>query len=166
MRLFVAIAVAAPCLVHAQLTDWKRMVIEDRMGGPPTIAFYADSSERFPGATEKAALVIGCEKKRPKLVISAGVQLQPEYGGGTTARIKLDEGAAVTVSGSESTSGDGMFINGPAEWIRRIAGAKRVMLEVTPFRRGKGVVSVMVAGLAVHATEIEKHCGIRLAAPK
>lgn len=166
MRRTAAILALAPSICGAQLTDWKRFELKDRMGDSPTIAFYAESSERFTGASDKAGILIGCKGKKPTLVVNANVQLQPELGGRTSARIRLDDGAAVAVSGNESTSGDAVQIESPAQWVRNLAKAKRALVEVEPYRRGKSVAAFSVAGLAVHAAEIEKHCGIRLVTPK
>lgn len=161
---FVAVTSGA---AGAQLTDWKRYEPDDRMGDGRNIAFYAESSEKFPGtmSTSRPTLLIGCSKKKAKFVIMAEVQIQPdsnlEYGQ-RAARIKLDEAKPIRIVGSEANSGDAIYVGDAPGWIRRLAKAKFSLVEVTPFRHGPSTVKIAVAGLSAHAKEIAEHCGIQL----
>lgn len=167
MRRALALLALLPVTAGAQLTDWQRVELRDPMGDGKAIAFTASSSERYPGAIRKDApsLVIGCSKKRPKFIIVAEVQLQPDHSleyGQRGARIKLDDAKPIRTTGRETTSGDAIHLGDPASWIKRMAGAKRALVEVTPYRHGPSVVTFMVSGLNVHAKEIAEHCGIQL----
>ena len=154
---------------EAQLTDWKRVPVESRMGEAPMIAFYAQASERFVDGARKGKpmLMIGCGPNRARFAIMAEVQIQPETGGAygqRSARIRLDDGKPIRIVGQESNAGSDIYVPDGAAWIKRLASAKIAMVEVTPFRHGPTAIPFAVAGLDVHAKEIEQYCGVKLKA--
>lgn len=163
----LALMACAAGSASAQLSDWRVQRTEDRMGDGVSIGIYATASEWFTSdrRADKPSLLIACTKKRARLGIMAEVQLQPDQSAGygrVPARIKLDDSPAVRVVGEEVNSGDAIIVPDGANWIRKLAKAKRVMVEVTPFRGAPTAIPILVSGLDVHAKEIAEYCGVKI----
>lgn len=165
IRPVVAVAIALAVSAPAGASDWSRHEMSSRMGDPATLTFYAESRERFSGGEPGNApmLVIACERGRARFAIGAAVQLQPESTYKVRhVRIRLDDGKPISIAGEENTGGDAVHIGDAAAWIRRLAGAKVALVEVTPYRKGASTVAFPVSGLGEHADELAARCGVKL----
>lgn len=152
---------------HAQQDSWVMLTGTNRMDGQQSISLVTVSPDKFSRGRRVAELHIRCQMGEADLIVKAHAQIELESnpGDARSMRIKFDDDRAQKERGTESTSGDALFIAFPRIWIKRIAGARVMYVELTTFRSGPSNVKFAVGGLYKHRAEVAKHCGIELPAP-
>lgn len=146
---------------------WQLQETENKMDGTTGIYLRVLGTPPLPGQIGQPklpSLAFQCTSKKVQFIIDTEVQLQPTGGsyGSRKARVKLDDEKPETIVGTESTSGDAIFVGNASAWLKRLAAAKVAKVEVTPFRHAPAVADFAVFGLPWFANVIDRHCGIRL----
>src|SRR6185437_13878154 len=120
-----------------------------------------DDSEQYSlssGEPESGMIGIRCERGKIDIVIVTKDQIEPEYGGGHTARLKFDSEKPVSQQWSESTNGKGLFSKSPRVMLKQMLRAKVMLYEFTPFQAANRVISFNMDGLSTAFAPMAKAC--------
>ncbi len=85
--------------------------------------------------TERPLLVLRCEEGKTELYLITGMTAEPEYGnyGGTTLRIRLDDGKAFKRNARQSTDRKAYFISSPVGLAKQMEKSSRILIGFVPF---------------------------------
>lgn len=112
------------------------------------------------GRQLRSRLAIQCEpKKPPTLIADLGFPIARTSRG--AARIKFDDAAPKSITGSASTDNQALFLPNPGALIQQLAKAKEFRVEVTAATQQDVILAFMVDGLSAHAADLAS-CGIKL----
>lgn len=78
--------------------------------------------------------------------------------GGHTVRIRIDEQKAVSEKWSDSTDNKGLFAPRPMEILKKMAKAKTMLFEFTPFNASPVTVTFDVHGLDGQLSNADVPC--------
>jgi len=146
----------APVPAKQAPSHWRVSLKKSEMDGVVTTTLVADSSN-FSGA---GGLAIRCGGNKAEVYVALGDYVQPELGGGHSARIKFDSEEPISEDWYESTDSKGLFSHYPLPLLHRLLTAKKFLFEFTPFEASKHVLSFDLTGLSRALTPaILKSCG-------
>lgn len=162
-KLAAAVAVAAAIAPGTGTAKgWEAGSSIDKMSGAKStmITTYAVLPPSFKGRQLRSRLFIQCEpKKAPALIAELGFPIARTSKG--EARIKFDDAAPKTVTGSISTDREALFLPGPASLIQQLSKAKEFRVEVTAVTQQPIILAFAVGGLSEQTAALTA-CGIKL----
>jgi type VI secretion system protein VasI len=175
--------VAATPSVGAPLDD-KWLVTENPspMDDSKTVVLRLESESTIQGplGTVKPTLFLRCKEKKTDVYVSTEMAARIEEGldGGPSAfhtvRIRLDDGTATQEAWTESTDHRALFVpdmvydssgnfaaisGGVVAFAKRLAGAKTLVFEFTPFDGTPQTTRFNLQGLNKHLRRIGEACG-------
>lgn len=109
---------------------------------------------------ETPSLVAVCREGKTEAYLETGMPLNPELGKfhEYTVRLRFDDGAPRTERWNQSTDDKAVFSPHPVAFLKQLAKAKTLKVEVTPFNASPGVATFYVAGFAGPLGKISTVC--------
>jgi hypothetical protein len=105
-------------------------------------------------ATSRPELLVRYKEGDFDVYIFTDMPANPELGtDDCTVRIRLDKQEAYTEHWSEATNHRSLFSPDPLDLVRRMAAAKVMVFEFTPFNASPQIITFDVHGLARHMDE-------------
>jgi hypothetical protein len=146
--------------------------------GPPIKWFYSINTSRLddtPGAIARLEaedeitgwlnqkhtpeLFVRCKEGEIDVYINVGMAATVEYGYGShTVRLRLDDARPFRERWSQSTDNEALFAPRAASLARKIAAARTLLFEFTPFNASPQTVEFDVQGLDKFLPGIEAAC--------
>lgn len=167
----------------AQSTDkWKVSTSRSPMDDSQTVVLSVDSDDMVQGplGEVRPTLIVRCKEKKTAVYVVTGMAAKIEEGidGGPSdshkVRLRLDDGPASYDSWGESTdhkvlfAGDVVYDSnghfseisgGAALFAKKLASAKTLSFEFTPFNGNPQAVRFDIRGLDTHLAEVAEPCG-------
>lgn len=104
-------------------------------------------------------LVVRCQEGKTDVYVDTGMPATVESAfGGHTVRIRIDEQRAVSEKWSDSTDNKGLFAPKPMELLKKLAKAKTLLFEFTPFNASPTIITFEVHGLGQHLSKANVPC--------
>ena len=154
-------AAIEPAPAPAPTDKWQENTGTSAMDDSPTVTYALTAEYDITGwlKTSRPALYVRCFEHKTAVLVHTDMAANVEYGGGHTVRIRLDDEPAFTEEWSESTNHEALFAPNPIALARRIARAKRMRFEFTPFNASRTTVEFDVTGFGNHIGEVANTCG-------
>jgi hypothetical protein len=131
--------------------------------GNATVSYLLESPEHVAGwlRRKKPRLVIRCQDRRTEVYVDIGMPASVEYGKKQrhTVRLRFDDAPATQEVWAESTDDKALFAPNPIQTALRVARAKTVKLEFTPFNADVQVATFDVTGADTVVTHVARACG-------
>jgi hypothetical protein len=132
------------------------------MDGSRTVRYQLKASSILEGwlSAEQPVLVASCSEHKIEAYLVTNMPLSPELGKFQkyTVRLRFDSGSPRAEQWSESTDGKAVFAPSPLAFLKRVAKAKLLRMEVTPFRANPGVATFEVDGFVRPLKQITDTC--------
>jgi hypothetical protein len=132
------------------------------MDGSRTVQYRLRSDELLVGwlTAERPVIVAECREKKISAYLVTGMSLRPELGRFQkyTVRLRFDSKPPTSEAWSESTDDKAVFAPQPAAFLKRVAQAKTLRVEVTPFNSNPGVATFHVDGFSEPLSKITAAC--------
>ncbi|HEY6320163.1 MAG TPA: hypothetical protein VJA16_01250 [Thermoanaerobaculia bacterium] len=108
----------------------------------------------------RPALVLRCQEHKLDAYVVTGFSSSVELGRfhEHTVRLRLDDGKAVRSTWSESTDNKALFAPNAVALVHRLAGAKTLRFEFTPFNANPQIAEFNLEGLNDHLPTLEEAC--------
>jgi len=133
-----------------------------QMDGSRTVHYQLRSDDLLVGwlTAERPVIVAECRERKVSAYLVTGMSLRPELGRFQkyTVRLRFDSHNPTTEAWSESTDGKAVFAPRPAAFLKRMAQAKTLRVEVTPFNSNPGVATFHVVGFSEPLAKITETC--------
>lgn len=106
-------------------------------------------------------LIIRCKENETNVFVNTETAAQPELGLYDQARVRLrfDERAPERQTWTESTDDEALFAPNPISLARRIAKAKSLRFEFTPFNAPPAVATFSLEGAGAGVKGVARACG-------
>jgi hypothetical protein len=93
-------------------------------------------------------LIIRCEAHKTEAYVVTGVSAQPEPGqvGKHTVRLRFDDHQQEREIWDQSADDKALFSQSPVRFVKKVAGARTLTFEFTPFQASPAVATFSVAG--------------------
>ena len=129
----------------------------------PTVSYLLESSEPIAGwlRQEKPRLVIRCQERRTEVYVDVGMPASVEYGKDDrhTVRLRFDDAPVTQEAWTDSTDDKALFAPNPIQLAHRVARAKTVTFEFTPFNAKAQTATFDVTGADAVVTHVARACG-------
>jgi hypothetical protein len=147
----------------AQHSGWTGGETErSQMDSSRTVRYQLRSDELLEGwlTTERPVLVAECRERKVEAYLVTGMSLRPELGHFQkyTVRYRFDNNPPTSELWSESTDNKAVFAPRPTAFLKRVAKAKALRIEVTPFNSNPGVATFHVDGFSEPLAKIMDAC--------
>jgi hypothetical protein len=133
-----------------------------QMDGSRTVHYQLRSDELLEGwlTTERPVLVAECQERKVEAYLVTGMSLRPELGHFQkyTVRYRFDNNPPISELWSESTDNKAVFAPHPTTFLKKVAQAKTLRIEVTPFNSNPGVATFHVDGFSEPLAKITEAC--------
>lgn len=133
-----------------------------KMDSSRTVRYQLRSDEILKGwlTTERPVLVAECSERKIEAYLVTGMSLRPELGHFQkyTVRYRFDNNSPISELWSESTDDKAVFAPRPTAFLKRVAQAKNLSIEVTPFHSNPGVATFHVDGFSEPLAKITEAC--------
>jgi hypothetical protein len=151
---------------EAQYPTWKGGESErSQMDGSRTVQYRLRSDDILEGwlSVEKPVIVAECRERKIEAYLVTGMPLNPELGRFQkyTVRLRFDNNVPTSETWSASTDDKAVFAPRPVVLLKRIAQAKILRVEVTPFNSNPGVATFHVEGFSEPLAKITGACRSR-----
>jgi hypothetical protein len=141
---------------------WAIETGRSKMDDSPTVVLSAQASNQIEGWLERyrPELIVRCREGKTTVYAVTGMPAQPEYGKfeEATVRLRLDNRAPETEVWSESTDGKALFAPDAMALIPKLATAKRLRFEFTPFNSSGVLAEFSISGLDAYIGKIAGAC--------
>jgi hypothetical protein len=99
-------------------------------------------------AREVPHLIIRCQQHKTEVYVVTGVSTQPELGkvGKHTVRLRFDQDQQEREIWDQSADDQALFSQHPIRFVRKVARARTLTFEFTPFQAGPATATFSVAG--------------------
>jgi hypothetical protein len=147
-------------------SQWQVREERSAMDGSKTVTVLREAENDIQGWLEvkKPTLLVRCKERQTDVYVATGMAASVEYGTDDhTVRLRFDDGAPITQHWSESTANDALFAPNAVQLARRMAKAKTVAFEFTPFDANPAVVRFNLDGLRPHPDTVASACGWQIA---
>jgi type VI secretion system protein VasI len=116
--------------------------------------------EGWPRQRVRPTLIVRCHERRTDVYVVTGMSSQPVYGelDKGHVRVRFDDEQSRNELWSESTDSKALFAPNPVSMARRIAKAKTLLLEITPFNSSPDTIRFYVSGFDAHLDDLVKTC--------
>ena len=130
---------------------WRRSQDQSKMDDSRTVLYMLDAENSATGwlRAQRPTLIARCKEHSLEAYISTGMSARPELGmhDAATVRIRLDGDVAKEEVWGESTSNSSLFSPDPYGFLRRVAFARQLLFQFTPFNATPQTIEFDVAGL-------------------
>lgn len=160
----VAAPVAAPPEPPA-FGRWDVSESTDKMDGVTNVTLMLMSDDvlplAFPYNDRYGRLVIRCKQRKTDLYVVTQTPVRSNYGefDESDIRYRFDDGKPIHATFSESTDNSAIFAPSPVHLAKRLASAKKWLVEFTPYDAGPVTVSFSLDGLAGALPKVSAACG-------
>jgi len=141
---------------------WRVTEEPSQMDGSKTVLLALDADNEIEGWLKKSrpTLIVRCHEGKTDVYATLGVSANPERGryNEYTVRIRLDDQPATKQTWGSSTDNEALFARNGAALADQISGAKRMLLEFTPFNASPATVEFNVAGLEKDLPKVKAAC--------
>jgi hypothetical protein len=147
-------------------SQWQVREQRSAMDGSKTLTVFPEAENDIQGWLEvkKPTLLVRCKERQTDVYVATGMAASVEYGTDDHAvRLRFGDGAPIAQHWSESTANDALFAPNAVQLARRMAGAKTVAFEFTPFDANPAVVRFNLDGLRPHLDTVASACGWQIA---
>lgn len=154
---------SAPSAVPSD--HWRVSQDTSPMDGSETVTLDLDSEDSIQGwvKSEKPTLIIRCKENRTEVYVVTGMAASVEFGTeGHTVRTRLDDRKPVSQRWSDSTDHKALFAPNPIPLAKRLANAKKLAFEFTPFEASPAIAEFDLTGLESHLGKVASACGWRV----
>lgn len=140
--------------------SWARHTEESKMDGVTNVTYATRSTSTLRnsiGRDEEAKLVLRCNQRKTEAFI-----VWPVYVGSHDmhqVEIKVDNGKIEKSAWSPSTDGTAVFRSKPVNWIKSLAGGKKLIVRLAAYQRIPEEVEFDITGIDGATDEIAKTCG-------
>jgi hypothetical protein len=141
---------------------WQVQEGTSPMDGSKTVTLTLRSEDEVKGWLEstRPSLVIRCREKETDAYVVTGIAANPEIGAENfRVRLRFDNGVPVTEHWSQSTDSKGLFASNARQLSERLAGAKTLTFQFTPFNASAAVARFNLQGLGTHLDKVANGCG-------
>lgn len=140
---------------------WKVEQISSGIGDVTDVYMVVRAVEDIPGKTGKVrpVMVVRCEDKNTAVIFNFARFIEQSR---AEAAMRIDDGAVSAASLKMSASGKAFgFWRGDEAipFIKRLLGAKRLLVQVTPFGAGPVLAEFPIAGLDEALPPLRQACG-------
>ncbi len=142
--------------------EWHVNEERSAMDGSKTVTVFREAENDVQGwlDAKKPTLLVRCKENQTDVYVATGMAASVEYGTDThTVRLRLDDGGPITQHWSESTGNDALFAPNAVQLATRMANAKTLAFEFTPFNANPAVVRFNLDGLRPHLDTVASTCG-------
>ena len=148
----------------APVAGWRLSRDTSAMDGSEKIVLSLDADSAIQnsyGTSKVPTLLIRCRDHETEAYIWTGMAAQSEYGEfeQTRVRYRLDDEAPTSALWGEATSNEAIFIPTPVRFAKRLASAKRLMVEFRPFSGGPQIITFTLTGLDRQLGTLAAGCG-------
>jgi len=142
---------------------WAQSQDTSAMDDSKGVTFFLDAENEITGwlARQKPGLIFRCKEKSTDVYMVTGMPAAVERGDleGHTVRVRFDDGEAQRQRWSQSTDSKALFARNAVQMARRIAKAKTLRLEFTPFNASPVIATFDVSGFDQHIGRVAAACG-------
>ncbi len=159
---FIPFLILFALSANADSGKWVVHESSSQMDDSKTVVLRLDAENTISGwlKKNKANLFIRCKENRTEVYIHTGMAANPEYGvDAHTVRIRLDKLRAFTERWSESTDNEALFAKTPISLAKKLAHARTMLFEFTPFNANPATSRFDVRGLDQHLNRVAQACG-------
>ena len=144
------------------LGAWRVTAGKSEMDDSPDVTAMLDASDMIEGwlKTFRPSLVLRCSEAKTFLYVVTGMSAQPEYGKFEMAgvRYRIDQAGAVSDDWHESTDSKALFAPEPISLARRLAKAKQLIFEFTPYNSSPVTAHFELQGASSAVGRVSKTC--------
>jgi type VI secretion system protein VasI len=156
-------AVATPGAPTVPGTKWTGGAAEkSAMDDSQTVSYHLEAENEIQGWVKryKPDLILRCKEKKTDAYVVTGMSAQPELGvhDAATVKLRFDDEPAVEQEWSEATNNEALFSPRAVQLIKRIASAKRLRFQFTPFNSSPTIVEFDVSGFGDRIDLLAKTC--------
>lgn len=144
-------------------SSWSGQTIRSQMDG--SVGYHAEREADAPIeawlARPTPRLAIRCRENKTDVYVHTQTAAQPELGLYDRARVRLrfDDGTPQRQVWTESTDDAALFAPNPIALARRIANAKSLRFEFTPFNAPPAIVTFSLDGAETRILRVADACG-------
>lgn len=142
---------------------WRVKVDTSPMDDSRTVVLSLDANETFlswPSEENRATLIIRCKEHQTELYVVTGTSPNVEYGlsDEATVRLRIDSSPASSQTWGKSTDGEALFARSAISLARRLAGARRLTFQFTPYNSNPATSTFDLEGLAQELPKVAEAC--------
>ena len=159
---FIPFLILFALSANADSGKWVVHESSSQMDDSKTVVLRLDAENTISGwlKKNKANLLIRCKENKTEVYIHTGMAANPEHGTDAhTVRIRLDKLRAFTERWSESTNNEALFAKTPISLAKKLAHARTMLFEFTPFNANPATSRFDVRGLDQHLNRVAQACG-------
>lgn len=156
-------SVIATIDVAKQNQTWQVIESKDEMEGTRVVALSVEARDTFQyhtGQKKRPTMFIRCKGAELEAFIDNDAQAADAYDG-VTVRVKFGEGKPLSLSATESTDHESLFIGKARTLVAGFSGQTTMLYEFTPLSSAPATVHFDVTGWDEKAAPLKEACKLK-----